>query len=127
IVSTNLEKYKDSIEIIHSDVFDFNPNFLYKFITMGEVLEHVEDPRGVLKLIYSFLAHNGKAYISTCTNCPAIDHVYHFKTIDEIREMICSEGFRIDSEVIEPAECCSEEKLIKRKIDILYGAIISKG
>lgn len=126
IIATNLEKYLNTINFVHSDVLKFAPKTKYKFITMGEVLEHVERPQDVLNLIGTFLADDGKAYISTCTNCPTLDHVYHFHTVEEIREMIRSQGFKIESEVIEPSECCSEEKLIRMKIDILYGAIISK-
>jgi hypothetical protein len=72
------------------------------------------------------LSENGRIYISTCTNCPTLDHVYHFENLDQIRNLISEAGFQIESEVIAPAECCSMERLIKKKIDIIYGAILKR-
>ena len=39
----------DDVSYIHSDVFEYFPEERYDFITMGEVLEHVEDPVKLLE------------------------------------------------------------------------------
>lgn len=108
------------------DVMKFKTQNKYSFITMGEVLEHVANPLQILKSLNPLLEEDGRIYISTCTNCPTLDHVYHFETLDQIRAMISEGGFEVESEVIAPAECCSMERLIKKKIDIVYGAILKR-
>lgn len=114
------------LHFIHQDILEFQSPHKYSFITMGEVLEHVEHPLEILHSLLNILADDGRIYISTCANCPTLDHVYHFETLDQIREMIEFAGFEIESEIIAPAECCSMERLIKKKIDIVFGAIIKR-
>lgn len=114
------------ITFIHKDILLYHSSKKYNFITMGEVLEHVENPLEILKSLNNILADNGHIYISTCTNCPTLDHVYHFETLEQIRDLIQEAGFAIVSEVIAPSECCSMERLIKKKIDIIYGAILKR-
>ena len=48
----------------------------YDFVTMGEVLEHVDAPAPLLRKLGALLAPGGRAFVSTCANCPAVDHVY---------------------------------------------------
>jgi 2-polyprenyl-3-methyl-5-hydroxy-6-metoxy-1,4-benzoquinol methylase len=98
----------------------------YDFITMGEVLEHVNFPETLLLKLKDLLNKNGRAFISTCVNCPAIDHVYHFKTVDEIRDMLHTCGLIIEQEKVVPVENLSLEEIIKRKITINYCAILKK-
>lgn len=126
IIQTLLTPHIPQIHFIHSDILKYSSAKPYEFITMGEVLEHVKDPRTVLKKLKSLLSTTGHAYISTCANCPAVDHIYEFHNVDEIRELIQSEGFSIVSEIEEPAENWPREKLISKKVDILYGAIVKK-
>ena len=64
---------------------------------MGEILEHVDNPLSFLTG-FSLLSVNGRVFISTCTDSPSIDHVYHFKTVGEIRHLIESAKLNIDSE-----------------------------
>lgn len=72
----------------------------FDFIIMGEVLEHVDDPTLFLRKTHSILSDNGSVYLTTCAECPAVDHVYRFKTVDEIREMVARCGFSIDKELV---------------------------
>src|SRR5260221_4447540 len=60
----------------------------YNFLTMGEVLEHVNFPEKLLLKLRDLLTERGRAFVSTCVNCPAIDHVYHFKSVGEIRDLL---------------------------------------
>ena len=116
----------NSIEYLNKDILNFKSNELYDFIVMGEVLEHVEKPDLLLSSLNSILSESGSAFISTCVDCPTIDHVYHFKSVDEIRDMIKQTGFDIISEKILPVEELPFEEIIDRKITINYSAIIKK-
>lgn len=98
----------------------------YDFITIGEVLEHVANPGQVLSSLRNQLAPGGLMFMSTCANCPTIDHVYHFETVDEIRLMIADAGLVIRDEVVAPSEDVSDEDLRRHRLDVIYAAVLSR-
>jgi 2-polyprenyl-3-methyl-5-hydroxy-6-metoxy-1,4-benzoquinol methylase len=108
------------------DVFDFYDDINFDFITMGEVLEHVERPLELLNKLHTLLDDNGTIFITTPTNAPAIDHIYLFNNIMEIQNLITSAGFRIESEMSFFSEDVSSEKAERLKVCILYGAFLKK-
>jgi len=108
------------------DMLKLDLNNSFDFITMGEVLEHVNFPKVLLSKLRDLLAQDGRAFVSTCVNCPAIDHVYHFKTVDEIRVMFNECGLEIDEERIQPVEDLPFEEIMEKKITINYCAILKK-
>ncbi len=109
-----------------TDVFEYFPEKKYDFITMGEVLEHVENPVKLLQKLHELLDDNGKAFITTPTNAPAIDHIYLFKNAEEIRAVIDAAGFKIDKEECIYSEKLPEELLEKYKISMMYIGVLSK-
>lgn len=108
------------------DIFEFNNGEKYDFIALGEVLEHVEDPLALLTKLNELLSDNGVLYFTTPTNAPAIDHIYLFNNVEEIREIARQAGFEIESEMPLISEDVSPEKAAKFKIAILYGAFVRK-
>ena len=116
----------ENINFYTSDINDYKADKKYDFITMGEVIEHVDDPLKILKSLYKLLSDDGKLFITTCANCPAIDHVYYFKNIEEIKVLINKAGFSIDVELTAPSENKSDKYLEKFKVDIIYAAILTK-
>lgn len=118
--------YLENINFHISDINDYQANKMYDFITMGEVIEHVDNPLIILKNLHSLLSDNGRLFITTCANCPAIDHVYYFKNAEEIKVLLNEAGFIIDTELIVPSENKSEKYLEKFKVDILYAAVLKK-
>jgi len=108
------------------DILDFKADQKFDFITMGEVLEHVGNPIALLEKIKELLNPQGKSFMSTCINCPAIDHIYHFKATDEIREMFRDCGLVIARELVLPAEDLPMDEIISKKITINYCAILKK-
>jgi SAM-dependent methyltransferase len=117
---------RHAIEFHTMDILDFNPGRRFGFITMGEVLEHVADPETLLKKLSLLAESGGHVFISTCINCPAIDHLYHFRSVSEVREMIQRCGFEIEKDLILPVEELSMDEIIKQKITINYCAILKK-
>ena len=93
---------------------------------MGEVLEHVDEPLKLLNKFEYLLSDAGQGFISTCVDCPTIDHVYHFKSIDQIRDMISDSKLSIYSEKILPVENLPMEEIIEKKITINYCAIVRR-
>lgn len=64
-------------------------------IVTTEVLEHVETPELFLKKIGNILSTNGRAYISTAINAPTIDHIYLFRSKEEVIDMVNSCGLKV--------------------------------
>jgi SAM-dependent methyltransferase len=114
------------IDFRNQDVLHFSSTEKYDFITMGEVLEHVTYPEKLLFKLYSMLATNGRVFISTCVNAPAIDHIYHFKDISEIIDMVEKCGFNIESDLVLPVENLPMETIVAQKIAINYCAILRR-
>lgn len=126
ILKTIDSKYLSQVNFYNFDINEYKTEQKYDFITMGEVLEHVENPLEILQSLYEILNINGNLFITTCANCPAIDHIYLFNNIDEIRELIAKAGFKIKTELVIPSEDKSEKYLIKNKVDIIYSALLTK-
>ena len=116
----------DKVNFILSDIFKYQPSVKYDFITMGEVLEHVEDPKALLKRLGELLAPKGTIFITTPTNAPTIDHLYLFRNAEEIRELIHQAGFSIEKEIKAYAEDVPEELAEQLKITLIYAAFITK-
>lgn len=108
------------------DVFEYNSQSLYDFIVMGEVLEHVEDPIALLKKLNSLLNENGRVFITTPTNAPTIDHVYLFRTREDIAKIINKAGFEIEKESCIYAEDLPAETAEEMKITMMYAAFLKK-
>ena len=117
---------ENKIKYIIMDILDYNTNKRFDFITMGEVLEHVNYPEILLSKFNKLLSDNGHGFISTCVNCPTIDHVYHYKCVNEIREMLNNNDLIIKDELILPVEDLPMEEIIKKKIAINYCAIVRR-
>ncbi len=142
--ATLLDISKTSIQVtseilatfqIDSSRFDFiHGDFLtvpmeggdFDFISMGEVLEHVNDALGFLERACRLLKDDGRIFMTTCTNSPALDHIYHFHNTNEIRDLIHQAGLRILREKALPAEAVPEERCEAELITINYCAILAK-
>ncbi len=110
----------DKVNYIFRNIFDFNENEnKYDFITIGEVLEHLEDPLLLLKKIVDLLSDKGVCYITTPVNAPMIDHIYLFNSVGEIRALFYSAGLEILEEKIAISDNESEEYAKKNRSPIM--------
>lgn len=114
------------VNYIHKDMLELDLDSQCDFVLMGEVIEHVEEPAILLKKVKKLLKKDGVALLSTCVNCPAIDHIYHFHKVDEIRKMFNDCGLKIVKEVVLPVEDLTMEEIIDKKITINYAAVVKK-
>ena len=108
------------------DIFEYEPGIKYDHITMGEVLEHVEDPVGLLKRLGELVADDGRIYITTPTNSPTIDHIYLFRNIQDIQDVIHEAGLEIVDELYFYSEDLPDEIAEKMKVTQLYLGILKK-
>jgi len=115
----------ENIEFIHGDYLKTNfTDMGFDFIIMGEVLEHVNNAPEFMMRTKGLLNQDGTIYLSTCANSPALDHVYHFKSADEIRNMIYEHGFRIIKDLALPAENVPPERWEAELTTINYCALL---
>lgn len=114
----------DKIQYYLCNVFDFPDERRYDFIVAGEILEHLEEPRKLLARIRRMLTPEGRAFISTPVNAPTVDHIYLFNHADEIRALLASEGFVIESEATCYAEDVNDAKAEKLKIAQMFAAFV---
>lgn len=108
------------------NIFDYEPNKKYDFITMGEVLEHVEDPLSLLNRVSELLTDDGCLFLTVPANAPAIDHIYLFKNDKEIKELCEQAGFKFGYEYYKYVEDVPAEIAERMKIASMYGAFLTK-
>lgn len=137
ISSTSLQVTRDLLasfgiseqryETILGDFLDikFEGNH-FDFLTMGEVLEHVEKPLEFLIQASKLITEDGYIFMTTCSNAPAIDHIYHFHNSQEIRDLIEMAGLNIVAEEVIPAENVPEEFCEKELVTVNYCCILNK-
>ena len=113
-----------AIKFFLGDVTAYKFRNKYNFITMGEVLEHVEDPVALLKMVRDLLVNQGRAYISTCANAPVIDHIYLYNSIDEIRDDIKGVGLVILDEIAICNDDLPVEDWASKKANVSYACIV---
>lgn len=85
-------------------------------IVMGEVLEHVEQPEVFLRRIAELAKDDAFIFITTCINAPAVDHIFLWRTTDELEDMITASGLSI----VEPLRLPYEGKSLdeSRELDL---------
>ena len=108
------------------DIFDFNPDTKYDFITMGEVLEHVEKPLELLQQACRLLNDDGVCFITTPANSPAIDHIYLFRNKEEIVDLLNAAKLEVIDDIAMFDKNISPEKAMKYKYAMMYAAFLKK-
>jgi 2-polyprenyl-3-methyl-5-hydroxy-6-metoxy-1,4-benzoquinol methylase len=106
------------------NIFELGASHKFDFITMGEVLEHVENPLQLLNKVRELLSPDGCCFISTPANAPTIDHIYLFNSADEIRTMLNQAGFKICHEKVVIPDNFSEERAKKSKVPVMFAAFV---
>ena len=114
----------DRIRYHLCNIFEFPEDDRYDFIVAGEVLEHLEEPRKLLARLRRMLAPGGRTFVTTPVNAPTVDHIYLFHHTQEIRDMLGSEGFVIESEVTRYAEDMPDAQAAKLKVPQMFAAFL---
>lgn len=96
----------------------------FDFIVCGELLEHMENPGGLLKKLSCLLKDKGTLFLTTAVYAAAIDHIYLFNNVNEARRLI-AKYFRIRSELILPIST-DEYRPQMDKVPLNYACILSK-
>ena len=122
-----LSKEMKSFEFLEAEFLEMvPPSEKFDAIVMGEVLEHVETPERFLHKIAEMSSSTTHIYITTCVNAPAIDHIYLFRTIDEIESMIESTGLTIDNHIYVPYTGKTLEQCKKRALPVNVAYVLKR-
>lgn len=115
---------KPNIKYKKQSLFDIEDNVSVDFFTMGEMLEHLENPKDALQKLRLLIRNGGKGFISTPINSPMIDHIYLFNNVEEIRDLFNQSGLKILEEKIVISEPVSVETALRKKIPVMYAAFV---
>jgi 2-polyprenyl-3-methyl-5-hydroxy-6-metoxy-1,4-benzoquinol methylase len=116
----------DKINYFNKDIFLFDEQSKYDFIVLGEVIEHLDQPKEILEKLTSLLSDDGIFWITTPTNSPAIDHVYLFRNRKEVLDLVESAGLEIINSGSFIAEDVDEVTADEKKITNLVGLFCRK-
>lgn len=68
---------------------------VFRWAIFAEVLEHVPDPLFSLREIRRCLAPDAPLFLTTVVNSNALDHLWLFKSVDEVDEMVRDAGLEV--------------------------------
>lgn len=118
IISSQYFGRFDNYEIECSDFLSSSTSGNYDFIVMSEVLEHVEQPQQFLARIEQLLANDGSAFITTCINSPAIDHIFLYESINDLIEQVEGVGLQVTSQLVVPYSNLTLEESMERLLPV---------
>ena len=95
-------------------------------IVMGEVLEHVEQPDIFVQRIAELAREDAHIFITTCVNAPALDHIYLWRSTQELEQMIESNGLRITDALRLPYEGKTLEESLEKELAINVSYVLEK-
>lgn len=81
-------------ELVSADVLAAPMNPVDRLIC-GEILEHVPDPKALLRKAHASIKPGGQVFISGAVNAAQPDHIYLFRSSKEILDLATESGFKI--------------------------------
>jgi SAM-dependent methyltransferase len=102
--------------VSNEDIVAHRPAAVADFVINQEVLEHLEDPAGFVKGLVHTVRPGGWGYITAAVNAAHTDHIYLYRSPDEVERQLVDAGWRIvDTQV----ESNYPEKPIERRPTIV--------
>ena len=116
----------NKVDYLLMDVYKYESDKKFDFIIMGEVLEHVENPLGLMKKLYTLAADNVTAFITAPCNSPTIDHIYLFKHPGEITALLNDAGWDVIQDIVASSETKKSIAVDDPLIPVMYAAFVKK-
>ena len=111
----------DRVALRKINIFS-SPAARFQSIVFSEVLEHLLDPLSALKALYQLLEPGGRIFINAPVNSPAPDHLYLFRTPEEVQDMVRAAGFTVEDSLFSP--CTGATLSRARRLDLTISAAV---
>jgi 2-polyprenyl-3-methyl-5-hydroxy-6-metoxy-1,4-benzoquinol methylase len=95
-------------------------------VVLSEVLEHMEVPARALDAIGAILRPGARFYINVPINSPAPDHIFLFRSPEEVVALVESRGFSVERTGFFPATNYSLDAAIRHKLTISVCMVVTK-
>lgn len=118
----NFSNYK----ISNADFLNFEYHKKYDAIVVGEVLEHVENPKVFLERIKEIAQDDAYIFVTTAINSPAIDHIYLFNSVDAVEKMVLEAGLKVKEKLVLPYMNHTVEEALEYLLPINIALILEK-
>lgn len=79
-------------------------------VVMSELLEHLEAPGRALAAARRLLSRGGSLFVNAPVNSPALDHIFLFRSPEELIALVEEAGFSIEESQVAPASGYSEAR-----------------
>lgn len=110
--------------LIQEDFYRFVPEEQYDCLIAMEVLEHLEDPAGMLRKLVSCGRKGSHILLTVPINAPEVDHIYLFHNIREVEDMVQQAGIEIlDCCYVTSREGISIEKAESKRFPVIAGIL----
>ena len=86
--------YVDRYSIQQQDIVA-NPPAASELVICQEVLEHIEDPAEFCRALHTMTKPGGYAYITGAINAGHVDHIYLYRTTEEVLDHVRDAGFEV--------------------------------
>jgi 2-polyprenyl-3-methyl-5-hydroxy-6-metoxy-1,4-benzoquinol methylase len=107
------------INIIEQDVLKAPPRQEeFDGAVISEVLEHLERPDLALQSLRAALKPGGRIFINAPINSPAPDHIYLWRSTDEMTRFVEDQGFEIEAAHFLPVTGHSLERAVRANVSI---------
>lgn len=94
---------RDRYEVSNQDIVAARPARTADFVINQEVLEHLEDPAGFIKGLLHTVRPGGWGYITAAVNAAHTDHIYLYRSPDEVRVHVTEAGWIVKDAQVESA------------------------
>jgi 2-polyprenyl-3-methyl-5-hydroxy-6-metoxy-1,4-benzoquinol methylase len=87
-----------NVEVTEVIIADATQNISIKnnqVIICAEVLEHLPNPELLLSQIHQSMSDDGVFFLTASINMESVDHLYLFKSDNEVEEMVFNSGFEV--------------------------------
>lgn len=114
-------------KLMESDFLAFRPEEQgFDAIVMGEVLEHVENPKDFLINIRQLANPGAFIFVTTAVNAPAVDHIYLYRRVEDVVAMAQDAGLSVVDRLATPYPGCTMERTVSESLPINVALVLTK-